>query len=204
MEVADAGTYECRATNEHGSASSTIGVQMQCGKFNTESKYLKIYQELYSHECWFFSVLPEPVITAPTEVLVGRDAMLRCEARGATPEPDYTWYRDNTVVHRASEYRLEKAHQWLTGEYRCEVRNICGEKSTTHSVRIAGEKPEIRSKSVDRDNNYTGNNDFACIIIMGTFSEGFGNCISGLEYNITGHDNSQSSRFHSQLSCWQL
>ncbi|XP_078687492.1 hemicentin-1-like isoform X2 [Branchiostoma floridae x Branchiostoma belcheri] len=112
------GTYACKVTNEAGSSSRTITLEVQA-----------------------------PPVIAPVQtqrtVVEGQDVSLPCEAEG-TPVPAITWLKDQQVLNLQTsriqvspgQLTIKEAQRDDGGEYICSAINAAGEDSHSFTLLI--------------------------------------------------------------------
>ena len=140
VQHSDQGFYSLVATNEAGTNSSVIFLEVE-GKLQQHIHYVSLVA------C---SVSAAPVITVPPSnrlQLEGRDVIFECEA---VSEPLYSvsWQFNETLLSNSTdEYSVDENSGQLTvfrvalidtGEYTCIVENIHGNDSASATLTVQG------------------------------------------------------------------
>ena len=132
LEPADSGRYTCTASNDAGSDSSDIALDV--------GSEADIITDI-SH------VRPE----------IGLSVVLECPYTG-NPKPEITWFKDNSRVERSTErvqiedsrIEISKLQVHDDGIYTCRATNQFGD--ATHDIRLTVTGLEV--PKVDTFNNY--------------------------------------------------
>uniref|UniRef100_A0A3B4H1E4 Fibroblast growth factor receptor-like 1 n=1 Tax=Pundamilia nyererei TaxID=303518 RepID=A0A3B4H1E4_9CICH len=179
VEMDDAGTYICKATNGFGSVNVNYTL-IVIAQSHTPQRPLPPFHACLSHILSFF----RPRFTQPAKMRkrviarpVGSSVRLKCTASG-NPRPDIVWLKDNRpLVDEEDGARGEgKKKRWTlslknltpehSGKYTCHVSNRAGEINATYKVEViqrTNSKPILTgTHPVNTTVDYGGTTSFQC------------------------------------------